>query len=264
VVTPVAKEAGPEELLVHTEGHLARIVLNRPAKRNALTTAMRRALDQSLAALQANEDVRVVILTGSGGSFCAGVDLADQSGTDQHVLSARPQPVAEPLGRFAKPLVAAIDGPAYGGGLELALACDVRVASHRATFALPEARIGSLPGSGGTQRLPRLVPAAVASRMLLTGNPIDADEALRIGLVSDLADEAELLDLATSIAQQIAANAPLSVRAVKQCIGAAYETSLTSGLELERSLWGQLATTNDRQEGRAAFRERRPPRFSGS
>jgi E-phenylitaconyl-CoA hydratase len=260
----VVSTASSGEALVLTEidGHVGRIVLNRPAKRNALNLAMRRSLEEGLAALEADDEVRVVVLTGSGGSFCAGVDLTDAPPSEGHVLATRPTPVAEPFAAFSKPLIAAIDGPAYGGGLELALACDIRVASPRATFALPEVRLGSLPGSGGTQRLVRMVPSSVAARMLLTGDPVDAAEAHRIGLVSDLADDVS--GFAMALATRVAANAPLSLRAVKQCLAAAYETPLSGGLELERALWALLSTTDDRREGRAAFKDRRPPRYTGN
>jgi E-phenylitaconyl-CoA hydratase len=254
----------PATLVIgEVERRIGRITLNRPEKRNALTTSMRRALDQHLAAMAADDDVVVVMLTGSGGSFCAGVDLKEAEGSDGHFLSTPPTPVAQALGAFSKPLIAVIDGPAFGGGLELAMACDIRIASTRATFALPEVRIGSIPGSGGTQRLPRLVPPAVAARMLLSGNSIDAAEALRTGLVSDITDERDLAEYAMALAVRIAANAPLSLKAVKKCMSEAYETSLSNGLEVERSLWALLSTTEDRKEGRAAFQEHRPPRFIG-
>ena len=146
------------------------------------------------------------------------------------------------------------DLAAMGGGLELALACDVRVAASNARFALPEVRIGSLPGSGGTQRLMRAIHPAVAARMLLSGDPISADEALRAGLVSDVVEGEGLAEFASDLARRVAANAPLSLRAMKQCLLAAREAPLAAGLELERTLWTALATTHDRQEGRAAFR----------
>jgi enoyl-CoA hydratase/carnithine racemase len=172
--------------------------------------------------------------------------------------------VAQSLAAFAKPLIAAVNGPAFGGGLELALACDLRIAAHGATFALPEVRIGSLPGSGGTQRLVHAVGPAVAAKMLFSGEPLSAAEALRTGLISDLVEPAELADFAAKLARQISRNAPLSLLAVKQCLAAADEGGLSAGLALERTLWTLLATTTDRREGRAAFREHRAPRFTGN
>lgn len=239
------------------------IVLNRPAKRNALNAATRAALDQSLAGYQADDAIRVVVLTGSGSAFCAGADLADgRPGT--HPLSGDGSPVARSLAAFPKPLIAAINGPAMGGGLELALACDVRVAASSARFALPEVRIGSLPGSGGTQRLMHAMHPVVAARMLLTGEPISAEEAQRAGLVSDVVEPEGLATFVSDLARRISANAPLSLRAVKQCLLAAREAPLSTGLELERALWSALSTTHDRQEGRAAFRDHRSPRFTGN
>jgi E-phenylitaconyl-CoA hydratase len=169
-----------------------------------------------------------------------------------------------PLDNFSKPVIAALNGVAVGGGLEMALACDLRIASTAARFGLTEARIGSLPGSGGTQRLFGAVPAASAWKMLLTGDSIDAPEALRIGLVSDVVPAAELRPTVAALAARIAANAPLSVRAIKVAGRAAQAGGAGEmGMTLERLLWALLATTEDRAEGRAAFRERRPPNYRG-
>ena len=165
--------------------------------------------------------------------------------------------------RLTKPVIAAINGPAAGGGLELALACDLRVASSNATFALPEVKVGSLPGSGGTQRLFAALAPAVAWRMLLTGDSIDATEALRVGLVSDVVEPDDLHATVQRLADRIAANAPLSVRAAKAAARSDMDARLASGLALERTLWALLATTEDRAEGRAAFREGRPPQYRG-
>jgi E-phenylitaconyl-CoA hydratase len=235
-------------LLVTREGGVAWVRLNRPEKLNAIDTAMRAALAETFAELGADDAIRIAVLTGEGRAFCAGVDL-----TEGGVPGAKP--VSHSLDEFEKPTLAAINGAAVGGGLELALACDMRIASDAATFALPEVRIGSLPGSGGTQRL----QGAVAAKLLFTGDKIGADEALRGGLVSDVVAADELIPLAERLAARVAANAPLSLRAAKQAFRAAPD-----GRTLERALWGYLATTNDRAEGRAAFREKRAPNFTGS
>jgi len=250
-------------VLTRREDAVGWIVLNRPAKRNALNTATRAALDRSLAEYEADDAIRVVVLTGSGPAFCAGADLTDGPPAG-HPLSGQARPVARSLAAFGKPLIAAINGPAMGGGLELALACDVRVAASTARFALTEVRIGSLPGSGGTQRLMAAIHPALAARMLLTGDPISAEEAARAGLVSDVVEPDQLEGFAADLARRIAANAPLSLRAMKQCLLAAREAPLSTGLELERALWVALSATQDRQEGRAAFRERRTPHFTGN
>lgn len=275
MVTHVPKQAvqeGEVPLLTRRDEHVGWLVLNRPAKRNALNAALRSALDRALAEYADDEDIGVVVLTGSPPAFCAGADLtdgqpdADTGTTDAppHPLAGRASPVAHLLATFPKPLIAAINGAAMGGGLELALACDVRVAASTARFGLPEVRIGSVPGSGGTQRLMHAMHPAVAARMLLSGEPIGAEEALRTGLISDLVEPDRLDEFAADLARAIAANAPLSLRAMRQCLLAAREAPLATGLELERALWVALATTHDRQEGRTAFRERRSPRFSGN
>lgn len=260
----VADAAVGRPVLTRRDGAVCWITLNRPDKRNALNQAARAALDGALAELAADDAVRVVVLTGTGPAFCAGADLSDAKPDDRHPMAIPARPVAQSLSAFGKPLIAAINGTAVGGGLELALACDLRIASRTAKFGLPEIRIGSLPGSGGTQRLMHAVGPALAARMLLTGDPISAEEALRAGLVSDLAEPAGLAGLAGELAQRIAGHAPLSLRAMKQCMLAARDAPLAAGLELERTLWTLLATTSDRQEGRAAFREKRAPRFTGS
>jgi enoyl-CoA hydratase/carnithine racemase len=252
------------ELLAERADSVCWLTLNRPEKRNALNQALRDALDETLAELATDDDIRVVVLTGAGSAFCAGADLSDAQPSPRHPMARPSAPVAQSAAAFPKPLIAAINGPAAGGGLELALACDLRIAARGATFLLPEVRIGSLPGSGGTQRLLGAIGPAVAARMLFTGDPLPADEALRAGLISDLTDPADLRSFTSALAGRIAANAPLSLTAAKQCLLAARETSLAAGLELERALWTLLATTADRREGRAAFRERRTPRFTGN
>lgn len=251
-------------LLVEQKDGVASLTLNRPAKRNALNQALRRALDETLAALAADDDVRVVVLTGAGTAFCAGADLSNAPAVTRHPMAAPARPVAQSLADFTKPVIAAVNGAAFGGGLELALACDLRVSSSTAKFGLPEVRIGSLPGSGGTQRLVRAIGPATAARMLFSGAPLSAAEAYRTGLVSDLVEPDQLAAFSDTLARQISANAPLSLRAIKQCLTAAVEDPLAAGLELERALWTLLSTTQDRREGRAAFREHREPRFTGN
>jgi enoyl-CoA hydratase/carnithine racemase len=171
--------------------------------------------------------------------------------------------IVEPLDRFSKPIIAAINGLAYGGGLELALACDIRIASSTARFALPEVRIGSLPGSGGTQRLPAVVGPTLAAQMILTGEPIDAARALAAGLVSELCELDKLMETALTLARAIARNAPLAVIAGKRALRAAAGMHNAENLDLERRLFNELGLTEDRDEGRLAFREKRQPVFKG-
>ena len=259
-----AAPGNAQPVLTHRADGVGWVTLNRPGKRNALNQAMRAALDGALAEMAADDAVQVVVLTGAGPAFCAGADLTEQAATGGHPAAGRGSPVAQALAGFVKPLVAAVNGPAIGGGLELALACDLRIAARGATFALPEIKLGSMPGSGGTQRLMQAVQPAFAARMLLSGEPMSAEEALRTGLISDLVEPEELARSTGDLARRIAGNAPLSLRAVKRCLLAAREGPLSAGLELERALWGLLATTSDRQEGRAAGRDHRQPRFTGN
>lgn len=254
-------EAG---LRVEREDATAWIILDRPDRRNAIDRATRAALEVACTELEADPGVRVVILTGEGTAFCAGTDLREPPLDDAAPPAAdRSARISAALESLTKPVIAAINGPAAGGGFELALASDLRVAATTATFALPEVRVGSLPGSGGTQRLFRAVPHPVAWRMLLTGQPIDAAEALRLGLVSDVVEPERLRPFAAELASRIASNAPLSVRAAMVAGRQAVSSGLEPGLALERALWALLATSEDRAEGRAAFREKRPPRYRG-
>ena len=239
---------------------VAWITLQRPEQRNAIDRATRALLAQAFASAEADAVVRAIVLTGAGSAFCAGVDLKEAAAPDG---GAVPDRLTAPLDSATKPVLAAINGPAAGGGFELALAADLRIASSTASFSLPEVSIGSLPGSGGTQRLVRATTPARALRMLFTGQPIDAATALEWGIVSDVVAPDALIPLATTLATRIAANAPLSLQAVKRAARAADDMPLSAGLALERSLWSALAKTADRAEGRAAFRERRPPKFSG-
>jgi E-phenylitaconyl-CoA hydratase len=237
---------------------LALVTLNRPDKRNAINDEMRAELTDAFARFDADPSIRVVVLTGAGSAFCAGGDLSASGTPDPN----RPR-VVEPLDQFGKPVIAAINGLAYGGGLELALACDLRIASDAARFALPEVRIGSLPGSGGTQRLPAVVGATLAAQMILTGEPIDAQRALAAGLVSQLCEPEALLAAALAHARTIARNAPLAVIAGKRALRAAAGMHAAERLDFERKLFNALASTEDRNEGRRAFREKREPVFKG-
>ena len=247
-----------DAVLVARHEAVATVTLNRPDRRNAIDQAMRDGLRSALDELDADAGVRVVVLTGAGRAFCAGVDLTE--GAPAPTL--RP-PVAAPLWAFRKPVIAAVNGPAVGGGLELALACDIRIAAASARFGLTEVRIGSLPGSGGTQLLPRIVGPGNAARMVLTGELVDAAEALWIGLVSEVVPDAELAAAAGTLAERIAQNAPLSLLAAKRALRAGSDLPFAEGQALERELWAELAASKDRAEGRAAFRERRPARFTG-
>jgi enoyl-CoA hydratase/carnithine racemase len=252
-----------ESVLFSVEGHVGVITLNRPERRNALNVEMRERLASGLAELAANVEVRIVVLEGAPPSFCAGVDLSEVATSTGRVLADALESVSAPFASFPKPLIASVNGAAAGGGLEIALACDFMIASSTAKFLLPEVRIGSIPGGGGTQRLVRTVPRAWAARMLFTGEAMNAESALAYGLVTELVEPDALHERAVELAHQIAQNAPLSLAAIKQCLKVAANSPLDVGLAVERGLWGQLTTSEDRAEGRAAFREGRPPVFKG-
>jgi enoyl-CoA hydratase/carnithine racemase len=239
-------------------GAVGWIRLNRPEKRNAIDQATRRGLAEAFSLLEADREVGVIVLTGTGTMFCAGVDLSEKQ--PERGLLDLGEPVSTPIDRCPLPVVAAMNGPAVGGGFELALAADMRVAASSAWFSLSELRIGSLPGSGGTQRLFDALPSAVAWKMLLTGSRMSSAEAERFGLISDVYDDEAFESGVTELVSTLAEAAPLSIRAAKLArAGAAGD----SGLAIERLLWRMLATTEDRAEGRAAFTEKRPPRFRG-
>ena len=256
---------------VSVEQHVATVFLNRPEAMNAVDPAMRALLHETWERIRTDDDIRVAIITGRGEkAFCTGSDLkktmpSTDSFAQQSLGASNPatRPVTAGLLDIDKPLIAAVNGYAMGGGLELALACDIRVCSSNAQFALSEARVGSLPGSGGTQRLPRAIGMSDAMLMMLTGERIDAAEAHRIGLVSRVFALTELVTQARVIAEKIAANAPLSVRAIKRLVRQGMDMPLPLALDAERSMFGLLYNSEDRLEGRQAFAEKRKPQYKG-
>lgn len=253
---------------ITVKDRVATLVLNRPDALNAIDHAMRGAVREAWRRIAEDPAVDVGIVTGAGGrAFSVGADLKGAPPTDRSFAS---QAFADGSNEsltagieMDKPLICAFNGHARGGGLEIGLACDIRIASDNATFALPEVRVGTIPGSGGTQRLPRVIGASDAMLLLLTGDAIDAQEALRIGLVSRVVPLADLPAAAHAIAARIVANAPLAVRAVKRLATRFRDIPLDQGLVAERHVWGLLRDTEDRAEGRAAFAQKRPPSFKG-
>jgi E-phenylitaconyl-CoA hydratase len=248
--------------------HIAWVVLDRPEAMNSLDPDSVAQLQIAWDRISSDDDIRVAILTGAGErAFCTGADLKKtqpptESFAELHYGAAGQR---ANLGHMTtnKPVIAAINGYALGGGLELALQCDIRIASTQAIFGLPEVCIGSIPGAGGTQRLIRAVGSSDALLMLLTGSRIPAVEALRIGLISRMVDPAELPKVALEIATQIAINAPLAVTAVKRLALMGQELNLTAALEMEQQAFGILRNSEDRLEGRSAFAEKRKPVFNG-
>lgn len=251
--------AGQMRLAIN--GALATLTIDRPAKLNALTPAMLAELEQHLAAIDRNSDVRVVLLTGAGErAFCVGADVTVWSALDPLDMwrwwVRDGQRTMERLARLRQPTIAAINGFAFGGGLELALAADLRVASKQATFAMPETKIGTLPGWHGTQRLPEIVGVARAKQLILSGARIDAATAERWSLVNEVVPAEHLLARAQELAGEIASNSPNAVQLAKASLN-----NDPAGLE---GFAGALAAmTEDGREGIAAFREKRAPRFTG-
>lgn len=253
-------------------GGVATVRLNRPEALNAIDYPMRTRLQDLWRHIGSTPEIRAVVVTGAGDrAFSSGADLRrTPPPTTSFAAQAFRGDGAEPeagsltLGLdFDTPVICAFNGLAYGGGLEIGLACDIRIAADTARFALPEVTVGSVPGSGGTQRLPRLIGSANAMWMLLTGEAIDAQTALRIGLVSHVVAQDMLLETANGIARRIANAAPLAVRAIKQAARDGLEMPLAVGLAYERHLWGLLRDTEDRAEGREAFAQKRAPVFRG-
>jgi enoyl-CoA hydratase len=254
-----------ENLLYETRGPLALITINRPAKLNAISLGTVDELHVAIAAAADDPAVRVLAITGAGDkAFAAGSDLAEVVHRDLNkALEPIVQGIAERLERWPKPTIAAINGICFGGGLEVALGCDLRVAGRRARFATPEGKLGIIPGGGATQRLPRLVGRAWALDMLLMGEPIDAERALQIGLVTRLVDDADLLATVQRMAEHLAGFAPLVPRYMKAMVHAGMEGSLAAGLAMEKFAQAGLCETADKKEGLAAFMEKRPPKWTG-
>lgn len=255
-------------LLVDTQDGVAIVTLNRPEAMNAIDPEMRAELGQVWRRLSEDDTVRCVVLTGAGSAaFCTGSDLKKTmppaESFAQRAFTGRGQEPMTAGMDMDTPIVCAINGHAFGGGLELALACDIRLASAHAQFALPEVRLGTLPAAGGTQRLPRLISPSDAMQILLTGDRFGAHEALRMGLVSEVLEPAGLMDRAMAIARRIAQNAPLSVRAIKRLVRTGLEMPLDKALQAEYHVFGLLRDTEDRLEGRRAFQEKRAPVYRG-
>ncbi len=252
-----------ETLQVSTEGRVGLITLNRPEALNALCAQLTSELAEALAAFDADEDIGCVILTGSKKAFAAGADIKElQEGTFVDLYMNDPfAKTWEAVSRFKKPIIAAVSGYALGGGCEVAMMCDFIIAADNAKFGQPEINLGVMPGSGGTQRLPRAIGKAKAMELCLTGRMMDAAEAERAGLVSrivavdDLAEDA--MKTATSIAEK---SLPVAIM-TKEAINTAFETTLAQGIRFERRVFHSQFTLEDQKEGMAAFTEKRAPHF---
>ncbi len=253
-------------ILGHT-GNVATVTINRPDKLNALNALCKEELLALLGTLRADTAVRAVVITGAGPrAFMAGTDIAELSGLDPasgKEFALGGQALFDAIQHLGKPVIAAVNGYALGGGCELALACHIRVASETAVFGQPEVNLGIIPGYGGTQRLARIVGHARAAEMILTGRSVDAREALGMGLVSSVVPAAELLPAAGALAAAVAGKGPLAVRMALKALNAVFELPLSEGLRVEAGLFGELCGTADFREGTAAFLEKRKPNFTG-
>jgi enoyl-CoA hydratase len=256
-----------ENVLYEKKGAIAYVTINRPQVLNALNKATWADLREAFEDAREDGAIRGVILTGAGDkAFVAGADiseLAHTSAIDAEQGSRFGQQVLDLIENLGKPVIAAINGFALGGGCEAAMACTIRIAVPQAKFGQPEVKLGLLPGGGGTQRLPRLVGRGRALHLLLTGGMIGAEEAYRIGLVNEVVAAADLIPRAETILKEIEVNAPIAVRLILNAANQGMETSLEEGLTLEASYFGLLAGTEDKREGTAAFLEKRQAQFKG-
>ena len=259
--------SGVTRVLAETRDGIARITINRPEKLNALDRQTMREIDGAVAAAGEDPSVGVVIVTGAGErAFVAGADigeLSSQTPVEGTAYARAGQAVLNRLERLGKPSIAAINGYALGGGLELAMACTLRLAAESAKLGQPEVALGIIPGYGGTQRLARLVGAGRALELVLSGDPIDAREAHRIGLVNMVVPAAELLLSAESLARTILTRGPVALRYALQAVREGLQMPLDEGLSMEAALFGLCCATEDMREGTRAFVEKRKPVFKG-
>ncbi len=253
-----------EVLLERPEEGIAVIRLNRPEVRNALNLAVRELLAEHFRTLGDDQVTRCIILTGGEKVFAAGADIRDMVDlTAIEIMARRTERLWEAIASCPKPVIAAVNGYAFGGGCELAMLADIIIAGEGASFGQPEVRVGIMPGAGGTQRLTRAVGKFRAMRMLLTGEPVTATDALAMGLVSEVVPDGDVLTAAMRIAKTIASMPPLAVLQIKEAVLAGQDASLETAMLLERKAFQLLFATDDQKEGMRAFLEKRKPEFHG-
>lgn len=256
-----------ENVAYEKKGEIAYVAINRPKVLNALNKATINELRVAFEDARDDSTVRGVILMGVGDkAFAAGADItevASNTSVEAEEATRRGQALTDLIENLGKPVIAAVNGFALGGGCELAMACAIRVAAESAKFGQPEVKLGVMPGYGGTQRLPRLVGRGRALKLVLSGDVIDAAEAYRIGLVDELVPTASLMERAETTLKRIIANAPLSVKYTLEAVNKGLEMSVAEGLLLEASLFAVCASTDDKKEGTSAFLEKRTPKFQG-
>jgi enoyl-CoA hydratase/carnithine racemase len=255
------------DILVEKRGQVIWVTLNRPDVRNALSRAVNQQLQEIAADIEHDSDARAVVLTGAGDkAFCAGADLKERKGVPAQESGPYISAIAGAIsgwGDLRKPTIAAMNGSAYGGGLELAMACDFRILVEGSELGLTEVRLGIMPGAGGTQRLPRLVGEARAKELILLGRRIPAQRAFEIGLVNQVVPRSGLTGAVEAMLGELAGCAPISLQQAKSAIERAHALPLEQGLELERQFYDVTLFSEDRDEGLAAFAEGRPPRYQG-
>lgn len=253
------------EVLLEQPGEGVAVVrINRPEVRNALNMAVREQLAQHFAALGRDDVTRCIIITGGEKVFAAGADLRDMvDRTPGEMIARQSERLWAPIASCPKPVIAAVNGYAFGGGCELAMLADIIVAGEGASFGQPEVRVGIMPGAGGTQRLTRAVGKFRAMRMLLTGEPVAARDALAMGLASEVVPDGDVFETALRIAKTIAAMPPLAIRQIKEVVLAGQDASLDAAIALERKAFQLLFSTEDQKEGMRAFLEKRKPEFRG-
>jgi len=254
-------------LVYEKKDNIGLLTINRPEKMNAISAELTDEMERFLDEVEKDDELRVLVITGAGDkAFVAGADineLVDRDGKTGRKVSRERQEIFSRIENLHVPVIAAVNGYALGGGLELALACSIRVCSDKAQFGAPEVKLGIIPGDGGTQRLPRLVGLGRAMEMILTGDFIDAQEAYRIGLVNHVFPHDELLNKAMELAQKIAKRPPLAVMYAKEAVNRSQEGGTISGFALESYLHALSCTTEDKKEGVAAFLEKRKGTFKG-
>ncbi len=259
-----AKELYEFISITHPMNAVAVVTLNRESKRNALSNQLLSELSSAIGLLEANDKVRCVVITGSTTCFSSGADINEMRKDGlEAITNDRRMKAWKALEATSLPIIAAVSGICFGGGHELAMLCDIVIASENARFGQPEIKLGHIPGDGATQRLIRLVGKYQAMRMILTGEPILAEEALALGLVAEVIGTESCLDRAVELAGQIARHSPMALSLAKNAVQAAQQMPLEEGLELERRNIARAFTTSDQKEGMAAFFEKRSPKFVG-
>ncbi|MGE8080886.1 enoyl-CoA hydratase [Peribacillus loiseleuriae] len=253
--------------IANQENFVTVVTLNRPATANALSVKLLKEFNHALETVTTDPTVRCIIITGTGNKvFCAGADLKERMEMDEVQVRRTVELIRNTMDTVQNlpvPVIAAINGAAFGGGLELALACDIRLASTTAKMGLTETSLGIIPGAGGTQRLPRIVGVSFAKELIFTARKIDAEEALKLGILNKITEADQLMNKALELAAEISRNAPLSLKAAKKAINEGIDMEIARGLEIEKRWYDTIIESKDRLEGLQAFKEKRRPLFTG-